>query len=99
MKTKTKTSKTRLPVYTDTTDLNVTEFHVYYSVEEHGQWDHDGTFSTLAEAEAYCRKKSHAYATDEDDEIGAPWEFYIYETKCVRVFRGKVKRELILEEQ
>jgi hypothetical protein len=95
---KSKSNK-RPTLYTETTDLNVTEFHVYYSVEEHGQWDHDGAFGTLAEAEAYCRKTSHAYATDEDDEIAPPWEFYIYEAKCVRIFRGKVKRELILEEQ
>jgi len=94
---KTKSSK-RKPTC-DNTDLNVTEFQVYYSTENHGEWEHDGSFDTLAEAEAYCREKSHTYATDEDDEIAAPWEFYVYEAKCVRVFRGKVKRELILEEQ
>jgi hypothetical protein len=97
MKSKTKSTK-RKPAC-DNTDLNATEFQVYYSVEKHGEWEHDGSFDTLAEAEAYCREKSHTYATDEDDEIAAPWEFYIYETKCVRVFRGKVKRELVLEEQ
>jgi hypothetical protein len=97
MKTNTKSTE-RKPAC-DNTDLNATEFQVYYSVEEYGQWEHDESFGTLAEAEAYCRDKSRIYAEDDDDNIAAPWEFYIYETKCVRAFRGKVKRELILEEQ
>jgi hypothetical protein len=90
---KTKSTK-RSPVC-ENTDINATEFQVYYSCDADGEWQHDETFKTLAKAEKYCRQQSKAYAAEGDD----PWEFYIYETKCVRIFRGRTNHELILEEQ
>ena len=84
----------------DSTDIGVTQFQVYYSSIQDGDWEHDESFDTLAEAEAYCRKKAEIYAEDvqsgEDQPI--PWEFYIYEVKAVRSFFYRYKVEVTVEE-
>ena len=84
----------------DSTDIGVTEFQVYYSSIRDGDWEHDDSFATLAEAEAYCHKKAEIYAEDvqsgEDQPI--PWEFYIYEVKAVRSFFYRYKVEVTVEE-
>jgi hypothetical protein len=99
---KTTRNKTKQPptAKCDSTDIGVTEFQVYYSSIKDGEWEHDDSFATLAEAEAYCHKKAEIYAEDvqsgEDQPI--PWEFYIYEVKAVRSFFYRYKVEVTVEE-
>jgi hypothetical protein len=99
---KTTRSKTKQPptAKCSGTDVGVTEFQVYYSSIKDGEWEHDDSFATLAEAEAYCHKKAEIYAEDvqsgEDQPI--PWEFYIYEVKAVRSFFYRYKVEVTVEE-
>jgi hypothetical protein len=99
---KTTRSKTKQPptAKCDSADIGTTEFQVYYSSIQDGEWEHDESFATLAEAEAYCREKSEIYAKDaqsgEDPLI--PWEFYIYEVKAVRSFFYRYKVEVTVEE-
>ena len=99
---KTTRSKTKQPpsAKCDSTDIGVTEFQVYYSSIRDGDWEHDDSFATLAEAEAYCHKKAEIYAEDvqsgEDQPI--PYEFYIYEVKAVRSFFYRYKVEVTVEE-
>lgn len=84
----------------DNTDIGVTEFQVYYSCDNDGQWEHDKSFNTQAEAEAYCRKKSEVYAKDAQSGVDAPipWEFYIYEVRAVRSFQYAFKIDLVISE-
>lgn len=99
---KTTRNKTKQPptAKCDSTDIGITEFQVYYSSIKDGEWEHDDSFATLAEAEAYCHKKAEIYAEDvqsgEDQPI--PWEFYIYEVKAVRSFFYRYKVEVTVEE-
>jgi hypothetical protein len=97
--TRSKTKQPPTPVCENET-IGETEFHVYYSTSDGGEWELDETYTTLAEAEAYCREKSEAYTEDiesgEDDPTS--WEFFIYEVKAVRAFRCRFKVEITIEE-
>ena len=84
----------------DSIDVGVTEFQVYYSSIKDGDWEHDDSFPTMAEAESYCRDKAKAYAEDvqSGEDQPNPWEFYIYEVKAVRSFSYRFKVEVTVEE-
>jgi len=92
MKTKTakkRTTKRPPKAKCENMDIGTTEFQVYYSCDESGEWECDESFATLEAAEAYCREKAEVYSNDviSGEDAPVPWDFYIYEVKGVRKFR------------
>lgn len=103
MKTKSakkRTTKPPVPPRGGIVEGGQSEFLVYYH-DSDDQWECDESFSTLKEAEAYCREKAEIYCEDviSGEDAPTPWEFHIYEVKSVRTFRYRYNVEIAVVEE